>query len=188
MRKITGALLFAAALAMPALAEAQTCECINGIKCYVVNGVTICDPNIKCEGTFLLNPPIPPIGRVASSGIPQSLTAKTNTPLGPTTIALDPSRPAGPTTLASNGTTRFPLTVDIRFNATATVDNLRGLPIRNVQELHYRTTTANSVNPFQGVVLILQNDVDFVRDGELVFTLKAGTSSINLGPDTPEGT
>ena len=81
---------------------------------------------------------------------------------------------------------RFPLTADIYFNAEAKVESAPGQVYRSLQPLNYRTTNAYSISPFQGEVLILQNNVDFVDSNQVIqFTIEAGSSSITLGPDLP---
>jgi|GEM_PF-2796789 len=190
---ISGAAMFAAALTMTASSNAQTtdCICLNGQKCTVIYDAnnnpidTLCDPGITCDASFAVNPPIPPDPLpVASTAIPQDITATVNVGvLGPATIKLDNTRPAVPTQLQSSGPGRYPLTVDIHFNATATVEALPGVVLKNVQELNYRTDNAQSINPFRGETLTLVDDVDFInpQTGARQFTIQAGQSTITLG-------
>lgn len=184
-------LVAAAALALPALATAQTtnCECRNGLKCYDVydaDGNLIysdCTPDLSCAASFDVQPPVPadPAAPISSQATAQSVSATVQTgQLGVATLSLDASRPSTPTRLQSNGDQRFPLTVDLRFNATATVEGLPGEVLSSDQELNYSTTEANSY-PFEGVTLTLQNDVNFVdAAGVSRFTLKGGQSSITI--------
>lgn len=178
--------------------QAQDCECINGIKCITIydsNGNPVglnCDPNVTCEGSFVVTPPIPPEpAPVQSVATPTSITATVNSgQLGQAVITLD-TRPSPPTIIQSNGADRYPLTVDIQFNAVATLEAVPGVVFQSDQPLHYRTENAHSVNPFQGERLSLQNTVNFInpQTGLVQFSLEAGTSSITLGPSThnPEG-
>lgn len=182
-------------------AQNKSCECIGGEKCIeVAPGVVECSPSIECEAQFDGN--IPQSGPINSVVTPSAITASVNIPtLGDITFELDATRPAPPTTLVSDDpNTRFPLDVDINFNATATIAaQFRGEdgeddPVyENVQPLHYSGSDINSVNPFDGERVTLTDDVQFVERGDptgrVVFTLKAGQSTLLLGvlnPPAPE--
>jgi hypothetical protein len=130
---------------------------------------------------------------VNSTATPTNLTATVDVSgVGAVTIQLDNSRPAPPTILSSNTPgQRFPLTVEINFNATATVAGAPGKVFQNIQPLTYRTTNAKSIAPFESEELTLATDVDFIdaATGAPAFTLRGQESSIKLGPDLggPEG-
>jgi hypothetical protein len=191
MKKI---LLFGAALAVASIAmsdssyaqQRDSCECVNGVKCVWVNGVLECDPNITCEGSFVVTPPIPPAPQpVNSTATPTDISASAVIPsLGQVQISLDqlqpPPPPAPPTIIRSNNPgARFPLTVEISFNAIAEVPGV-GV-FRSVGPLTYSTTNATSVGPFINEKLTLQNSVTFSSATGQTFVLDAGSSSIVLG-------
>lgn len=184
-----GAALFVATVSLASSANAQDCICVDGRKCYVVNGLLECDPNVTCEGTIPLTPPIPPSGGANSQVADpsqQQITATLDGPLGPTTITSDDRPTTEPTRVVSQqAATLNPVDVDIVFHATATVEGLRGRRIVSRDELHYKATGAHY--PFGeettgGQEFHLVKPAAFVYEGteEVVFTLEPGGSFISL--------
>lgn len=189
MKKVIvfGAALFAAALSLTSTVSAQQCECVDGVKCYVLpDGTLECDPNIKCEGAVVVNPPIPnqPKEPVNSEVRVEKITASFNSKaLGQVNIQSTDGAPISSIT-STDASSVFPLTVQLNFNAEARIESLPGQVFRSSEPLTYATKSANSVSPFKEEKLVLQNSVAFVNDdGKPVFKLEAGSSSIVLGPN-----
>lgn len=190
---VAGAALFAFALTMISSATAQPvrkdCQCVNGLKCTILydsldNPIdSICEPDITCQATFEVNPPIPPSpAPVASFVTPVAIVSTINSDvLGPIVVTLAPT-PLPPGEIRSAGPTRTPLIIDFQFNAIATAEALPGVTLESGQPLHYRTERGLTADPFVNEVLTLQENVDFFNKstGERVFSLEAGTSFITI--------
>jgi len=185
MKKIllTGAALLAAATVMTTSAQAQDCQCVDGIKCILVNGQLDCSGNIPCEANFNVEPRIPQEGPIAPT-VATATSIKSqikSEKYGLITITLDEKRPVKTTIESNSADERYPVTVELNFNAIATTES--GATYESKQSFNYVTREAQSIAPFQKETLRLQNDVDFVdpATGEVAFTVVAGESSLTLG-------
>lgn len=180
---LTGAALLAAATISTTTANAQDCQCIDGVKCILVNGALDCSGGIPCEANFTTEPRIPQEGPISQTvATPTNITSEIKSEkLGLVKITLDDSRPEKTLIQSNNADERYPLTVELNFNAIATTES--GQRYESKQAFNYLTREATSIAPFKDTKLSLQNDVDFVdpETGEVVFTVQAGSSSLTLG-------
>lgn len=182
-------------IAIHSAASAQntyTCIIVNGCKIIIVldpcgNIVsTQTDCGSNGSGTFT-GPQFPPQGPVPPSVLaPQNITATVVDPTyGAVNTTLDQTRTSPATTIASNSPqSRYPLTVTIPFFARATISSRPGITYASRQPLNFSSNNVNSLNPFNGEVLTLQNPVDFYNTADLsqttAFRLGAG-STVTLG-------
>lgn len=184
MKKILvfGVAFLAAVLSLNLTVSAQQCECVDGLKCFRVNDILECDPYITCEGSVVVTPPIPsdPRKPVNSLVLVQSITASfQSATLGQVNIH-STGGPLG--RIQSNSSNvRFPLTVELNFDAFATLPSLPGQRFYSTEPLSYVTHDAQSVDPFYLERLTLANSVQFADvNGVVAFTLEAGNSVISL--------
>ena len=174
-------------------AQRDTCRIVNGVKCYVQydanNNVifTDCPPEDPGgEGVFDEVQPIPDQGPVNATLEPVAVTASFNiAQLGKVDVALDQTAPQPTTTITSvNPDARYPLSVNITFNAQATVSSEPDRRYVSATPLVFNNDNVNSVKPFRNETFTLASDVNFVRPespDHVEFTLQAGTSFLTLG-------
>lgn len=180
-------------------AQRDTCRIVNGVKCYVQydanNNVifTDCPPEDPGgEGVFDEVQPIADEGPVNATLTPVAVKASFNiAQLGKVDISLDQAAGQTTTTIASvDADNRYPLSVNISFNAQATVSSEPDRRYVSTTPLSFTNDNVNSVKPFRNETFTLANNVDFVRPespDHIEFTLQAGTSFLTLGGNDEAG-
>jgi hypothetical protein len=177
-----------------------TCILINGRKCYINYGPngnpidTVCDQGGTGVGTFVsLTGAFSSDSVVNTELTPINITAAIpDARYGTITTRLDPSRTSGVTTIRStNGASRFPLDVNIRFFATASVESKPGVVYNSRTQLLFSSRGVTSLNPFRGEIATLSSDVEFYDAADssqrTVFTLQGGRTTVTLTTPTPSG-
>lgn len=149
-----------------AVASAQTCVIINGVKVYIDSNTVIVSGVTGGYGLTFQNP-VPPIGPLNEFFTVNSIQINGSHPtLGAISIILDPSKPSSLSSLISNTPpVRFPATGTIRFFATATFSSFPGVTYESLTELEFENTNLTQIFPFGNASFSLKNPVGFLPVG-----------------------
>ncbi len=169
----------------------SNCSCVIVDGCKVVTFYDEFDNPISTEticpstgtGDFDCSREVPPTGPLNLSLPPVSINATGNSPTyGPIRTEVDRSRTSSNAIIQSYNTKeRFPARVRFSFYA---ISEIAGVRYQSRTELVFVNDAVRSFRPFNNERFCLENDVEFVREGDLggrtVFVINRGGTCVTL--------